>query len=185
MINMLTCTICGSNQNVYKKRMICKKCYQKEYTKKYYQQNKESIKARSLVNHQNNRDERLKRMKKYRESEQFNSKREQILKRDNYTCCKCQTCFKDDPSKLTVHHHDRQGRGSLIKNNEDDNLETLCRACHASEHAEDLKRAKREKLEKQWSHKYTACIECGTTERKHQGRGLCRNCHARYLRNKG
>lgn len=185
MITMLICTICGSDKDIYKKRMICKKCYQKEYAQKYYQKNKESIKQRSLTNHYENHGERLKRMKKYREEKQFDSKREQILKRDNYTCCSCGISFKDDTSKLIVHHHDRNGRGSVVKNNDDNNLETQCRKCHASEHAEDLKKAKREKLQVKWSHKYDKCIECGTTERKHQGKGLCTACHARYLRNKG
>ena len=28
-----------------------------------------------------------------------------------------------------------------------------------------------------WSRKYDACIECGTTERKYAGKGLCTRCN--------
>jgi len=30
-----------------------------------------------------------------------------------------------------------------------------------------------------WARKYSACIECGTTERKHYGNGLCYQCYNR------
>lgn len=41
----------------------------------------------------------------------------------------CERCGFDDPDGLTVHHRDRNR-----KNNQDDNLETLCGTCHALEH---------------------------------------------------
>ena len=30
-----------------------------------------------------------------------------------------------------------------------------------------------------WAHKYNACIECGTTEKRHQGNGRCTPCYFR------
>ena len=33
-----------------------------------------------------------------------------------------------------------------------------------------------------WFRDLDGCIECGTSERKHQGRGLCINCYARWIR---
>lgn len=33
-----------------------------------------------------------------------------------------------------------------------------------------------------WSRDYARCSECATTERKHVGRGLCKNCYARLDR---
>lgn len=33
-----------------------------------------------------------------------------------------------------------------------------------------------------WSRKYDRCVECGTTERKHAGRGLCHYCSERKRR---
>ena len=35
---------------------------------------------------------------------------------------------------------------------------------------------------KQWAGKYTHCVECHTTTRKHRGRGLCHSCYGRMLR---
>ena len=32
----------------------------------------------------------------------------------------------------------------------------------------------------QWSMKHGCCKECGTTDRKHGGFGLCRNCYMRF-----
>lgn len=36
----------------------------------------------------------------------------------------------------------------------------------------------------QWSINYLSCVVCSTTKIKHMGRGLCRNCYARYWLNK-
>lgn len=37
----------------------------------------------------------------------------------------------------------------------------------------------------EWSVNYSCCIECGTTERKHRGKGLCTRCYnnAKYRKN--
>ncbi len=35
-----------------------------------------------------------------------------------------------------------------------------------------------------WSKKYDKCIKCGTTEKKHHGNGMCKDCHAREYRDK-
>lgn len=32
-----------------------------------------------------------------------------------------------------------------------------------------------------WSQKHDACIDCGTTEKRHRARGLCHRCYTRYL----
>lgn len=34
--------------------------------------------------------------------------------------------------------------------------------------------------EKKWTKTYPACRDCGTTERRHQGRGLCSMCHPKH-----
>ena len=31
-----------------------------------------------------------------------------------------------------------------------------------------------------WAKKYDRCVECGTTDRKHEGHGLCYNCYHRH-----
>jgi len=35
-----------------------------------------------------------------------------------------------------------------------------------------------------WSMNYTRCVKCGTTEEKHDGKGLCNKCYKKYLYNK-
>ena len=179
---MMTCNICGSYKDVYKKRMVCKKCYQKEYSKKYYQDNTDKLKDNSSKNYYAEHDKGLLARKKYREKVQFDSKRTSILERDNYACVTCKKVF--DSKDLVVHHEDRKGRGSELKNNNNSNLVTSCRACHLLEHFKEMRAAFAEKYAGKWSFKYLACIECGTTSIPHSGKGLCNNCHARYLRRK-
>ncbi|HEB13401.1 MAG TPA: HNH endonuclease [candidate division CPR3 bacterium] len=56
----------------------------------------------------------------------FNNKlREEIRKRDNYTCRECNFAQKQLGYKLSIHHIDYNKR-----NNRGDNLVSLCRGCH-------------------------------------------------------
>jgi len=34
----------------------------------------------------------------------------------------------------------------------------------------------------QWSLKYKSCTRCGTVDKPHDGRGLCKNCYRKYYR---
>lgn len=45
----------------------------------------------------------------------------------------------------------------------------LCASCHKTMDAMNVPR--------RWSRAHDACIECGTTQRKHYGHGLCMNCY--------
>lgn len=182
---MILCKICGQSAERYPSLKLCKKCYQNDYNKKYYQKNKDKIKERTSKYYIDNIEkERIKR-KINREKMHFDSKRKQVLRRDDYTCIRCNSRKEgNDTKNLIVHHKDRLGRGSEVKNNDLQNLITLCRSCHAKEHSKDLKLALKEKYKNKWAMKYDCCIECGTTERKHHGKGLCVNCHARYLKRK-
>jgi hypothetical protein len=36
--------------------------------------------------------------------------------------------------------------------------------------------------EGRWSHRYAACVECGTTSRPYAGQGRCRTCYGRHWR---
>ncbi|MBK5242433.1 MAG: HNH endonuclease [Clostridium sp.] len=177
---MLTCRLCGGSKNLYKKSMICRKCYQKEYSKKYYKDNTAKLQANSTKNYYAEHDKNLLSRKKYREKMQFDSKRMGVLERDKYICITCKTVF--DGKDLVVHHNDRQGRGSVFKNNDESNLVTSCRACHVKEHHKEMKEALAKKYAGKWSFKYDKCIECGTTSIKYGSKGMCNNCYARYLR---
>jgi len=55
------------------------------------------------------------------------------------------------------------------------NNKGLCTAC-----AEQRRQAKPVKVVYQgWSRYSAACVECGTTERPHEGKGLCKLCYYR------
>ena len=63
----------------------------------------------------------------------------------------------------------------------DDNRPENLKLCTASAHrAEHI-------LTCQWSRKYEACVVCGTTERKHAGKGYCTRCnqHKRTVASRG
>lgn len=123
--------------------------------------------------------------KRLREQREFDGKREQVLQMYGYKCAHCGRNFKDDTFQLTVHHKDRKGRGSKVKNNSLDNLIPLCRSCHLREHEQELFETRKHlypKYNGKWSLEYDCCQECGTTERPHGGKGLCATCYTRYLR---
>ena len=69
--------------------------------------------------------------KRYRENVAFNGLREQALTRDEHRCVMCKSEIN-----LIIHHKDETGRsmGVVFHNNELDNLETVCRACHNVAH---------------------------------------------------
>lgn len=118
--------------------------------------------------------------KEKREKRYFNSLRSVALEKYNFTCSDCG--IKKDGSSLVVHHKDGQGRGVLNPNNTIDNLQVLCRGCHANIHRLEINVAKTVKALSRWSNNYFQCIECGTTQRKHQKQGRCVNCASRYKR---
>ena len=72
--------------------------------------------------------------KRYRDKHNFGGNRDKVLERDGY---KCQMCGQDEKSDLIVHHKDGLGRGSKKKNNNMENLVTLCNFCHGEVHGTD------------------------------------------------
>ena len=70
------------------------------------------------------------------------------------------------PSEV-VHHKNRDRADNRVEN-----LEVF------SSNGEHLK----EEWRYQWSRKYDRCVECGTTERRHEARGRCHRCHYRRKR---
>jgi hypothetical protein len=93
-----------------------------------------------------------------REKRWFGGKREEVLKRDNYTCTICNGLNK---SYLSVHHKDGNGRGSKILNNHMDNLVTVCNVCHAKLHAVKVVYNKPEYREKVWEMRDKSTREIG------------------------
>jgi len=175
----MQCKKCGSVDIRYPKAQLCYKCYMSDYNKQHYKKNAAKRKADAKAYYYSNHERCLVAHKEYRERRNFDGNRQIVLERDNYTCCSCGNIFLS--SKLTVHHKDRSGRGTLLHNNELDNLVSQCRRCHRLEHNEELREAIVESTSRRfhWAIHYNKCIECGTTDRRHDSHGLCVNCAAR------
>lgn len=67
----------------------------------------------------------------------------------------------------------------------EEKAESLHEAIRQTARPRDIKKAKgggikaKKAAGKPWNKKYDACIECGTTEKKHTGHGLCSTCYWR------
>lgn len=64
----------------------------------------------------------------------FDGKVEAVLERDNYKCTVCGMTNDDHhrvfSRRITIHHIDGNGKSKDVKNNNMDNLQTLCLTCH-------------------------------------------------------
>ena len=116
---------------------------------------------------------------------EYEKMRQKAFKRDNYKCVLCNS------KKIVIHHLDGNGaskNGKLLKTKEQDNnlnnLITLCQSCHTRIHKRKRGYSKKTNT---WSRKYDKCIKCGTTDKKHYGKGLCTNCYMnnRYKNRRG
>jgi 5-methylcytosine-specific restriction protein A len=83
--------------------------------------------------------------KKFYKSRRWKYKRRQILKRDNHECQRCKREGKYSKA-TTVHHKEHlEKRPDLAL--VDENLESLCSACHNEEHPEKLKKVEVDRRE--------------------------------------
>jgi len=174
-IKFTECTACGTTKRPHMAKGMCNSCYLKKYRNN--PKNAETIKQQKHEWYNLNKD--LSAKKKEREKNNYDSKRAPALERDNHTC---QDCGNTDREQLVVHHKDYSGRGKKIHNNNMDNLITLCRACHVNTHRDDYLNKRKRYLETHWSYHYNSCTKCGTTEKPHAGKGLCKNCYDGYYR---
>lgn len=64
----------------------------------------------------------------------FGGNRKRVLERDGYKCIVCGMTDEEHRKKwgrgITIDHFDGFGRNSKIKNNDMDNLYTMCLSCH-------------------------------------------------------
>lgn len=92
-----------------------------------------------------NREWRAKNKKKFlaqqkrgNEKARFGGLKQEVLKRDNYTCRHCGMTNDEHIDRfggeLNVHHKDGKGRHSKKRNHSMDNMITLCYSCHARVH---------------------------------------------------
>lgn len=89
--------------------------------KQKYEQNAETIKATT---------------RKHKEQQRFGGNRETAIQRDKNQCINCGITRQQHKNKygkdITVDHIDGTGRNDLPTNNDLNNLQTLCLACHGS-----------------------------------------------------
>ena len=117
---------------LHKKWVADNKDYLKQYYKTYHKNNRKKIILRVKRWRVENRDKHLETLKNIRERTNFNGNRNKVLKRDKNSCC---ICGINNKSKLVVHHIDGNGRNVKNKNNNMENLITLCRSCHLKIHS--------------------------------------------------
>lgn len=137
---------------------LCASCYQADYRRDHAAE----IAASKAAWYRRNLARVRKQQRIAREERHYSGKREAVLERDGRRCTRCGS--GDD---LVVHHQDGKGRGEASPNNDLANLTTLCRACHAVVHMATGR----------WSRTFDCCQSCGTTERKHNAKGLCWQCY--------
>jgi len=165
------CIACGSTKFRHVCRGLCNSCYMKRYRND--PQHAACIKRQKDAWRRRNLVQVLSAAKIRREDKHFCGLRESALQRDKYRCVACSK-GEADGVVLTVHHKDGKGRGHNDPDNSLGNLEALCRACHIAVHRKDLEAAKQSAG---WAKYHNACTDCGTTDRRHAGRGLCTNCY--------
>ena len=126
-INKKYCSLCKMEIDILKKK-YCNDCFLKikrDKNKEWYEENKDWWK--------------VERYNRYR----FWGNYEKVLKRDNYECVKCGLENKEHIKKywcnITIDHIDWLWRNSESKNNNINNLQTLCLKCHWEK---DTKRTK-------------------------------------------
>lgn len=154
------CIVCGREDRPHMAKGKCSYCYSAEYQKD--PKNESRVREQKHNHYHKSGGSALSKVK--REERWFDSRRSEVLQRDNF---KCRNCSEHRLSRLVVHHEDGNGRGSSSPNNDLDNLVTLCRSCHASHHSKSVG----------WSRSYSQCLSCGTTDRKHNAKGLCWQCY--------
>jgi hypothetical protein len=81
---------------------------------------------------------------------------------------------RDLRSDEHVHHKNGDYNDDRIEN-----LEVFDIRAHGALHGREAWKARKAAWLHEWSEHYAACVECGTTDQPHQGRGLCRRCDSR------
>ena len=168
------CSGCKTTARKHMARGLCARCYLTRYRKA----NGKRIAKLKRQWRDNHFAELTAKEKVKRDARHFDGKRELALKRANYSCERCGT-----QSMLTVHHRDRNGRGTASPNNSLRNLQVLCRACHLAEHRGEIMHIRLSSRQPQllkcgrWSLQHACCVVCGSTCSKHAAKGVCSRCY--------
>ena len=172
------CVSCGTAQRSHIAKGLCEYCYMRQYAVNHASTVKKQKHDWYYARHA----EQLAAKKITREQRHFDGKRTAALIAANGKCAHCGATHS-----LCVHHKNGQGRGSTIPDNDDANLEVLCRRCHIAVHRFTLVSSRRRdttpklNVHGRWSVKHAACLECHTTYSKHAAHGLCGRCYQRIM----
>lgn len=165
------CKVCSTTEIPVMAAGVCRRCY----LKRYRANNADRIAAQKKTWYEQF-IAGTEIQKQKREQRHFDGMRGEALERDGHRCVRCGSGVR-----LIVHHKDHEGRGSDDPNNALDNLETLCRGCHISEHREELLAPRvangfaRLRI-LTWARRWERCRRCERTDRKHAAHGFCRTC---------
>lgn len=157
--NYKECRECKTTEIPHQGHGLCRRCWQRDYLSNPV---KKRQRKKVCKNWYNKNLKGSPRVKLEAEHRRFGGMKPDVLKRDDYKCTLC-----GSTKALCVHHKNKNKSDNNL-----DNLQTLCYPCHGKIHAMG-DRVNR------WSVNYDSCIECGTTEVKHTGHGLCHNCYSR------
>lgn len=98
----------------------------------YRRDNKEKVNRWRRESYRRHKDVKANTDALYKDKIRYSGNRKKCLERDNYSCLNC-----DSQKDLIVHHNDGTGQ-TETPNNELDNLQTLCRACHIRIHTHQV-----------------------------------------------
>ncbi len=158
----MKCVKCGSDEG-RGKQSICRKCWRRQNDKK----NAKKIKRQALARRVKNPERYAEYAKKWKENnlerakelwaeskdrKRFGGNTQKVLERDNFQCQECgmnqEQHFILYNKSLAIHHIDGNGIYSEVKNNNLDNLITLCYRCHMLIHKNPDKKMIKEFSEK-------------------------------------
>ena len=142
---------------------LCRICWRRQNDKK----NAKKIKRQSLARRNKNPEKYTAYRKKWRaenperskmlddlsrDRKRFGGNKQKALERDNFQCQECgmtqEQHFILYNHSLAVHHIDGKGHDCVVKNNDLDNLITLCFRCHMLVHKNPDKKTIKEFFEK-------------------------------------
>jgi hypothetical protein len=102
-------------------------------------------------------------------------KRGKVLERDKYRCKLCKKQSSRWGEAVYVVYKNRldgqPDKPTLLSQVSLNNLFTLCRSCY------NKKVRVNRRLENAWSVQFEKCLQCGGTDRRYGGKGLCIHCY--------
>ena len=119
------------NQVVHKE---CRREYSKEWHKKYRRDNPKKVKDYNKMRYHRDIEKIREEQKHWRDLIRYGGNRNAVLERDNWMCVDCGMTQEQHiilfGRSLTIDHIDKKGINYVNKNNDMDNLQTLCLRCH-------------------------------------------------------